>query len=41
MDFTIFLSHMRIGEPKEGPETLYAEKLSEAKLADRLGFDCI
>jgi alkanesulfonate monooxygenase SsuD/methylene tetrahydromethanopterin reductase-like flavin-dependent oxidoreductase (luciferase family) len=41
MDFTIFLSHMRLDAPHDGPETLYAEKQEEAKLADRLGFDTI
>lgn len=41
MDISIFLSHQRIGEPSSYSTNLYEEKLSEAKLADALGFSCI
>lgn len=41
MEFTIFLSHMRIERPDEYTTGLYEEKLAEAVLADRLGFECI
>ncbi len=41
MDFSIFLSHMRIHPPGHYSTNLYAEKLAEAKLADACGFDCI
>jgi alkanesulfonate monooxygenase SsuD/methylene tetrahydromethanopterin reductase-like flavin-dependent oxidoreductase (luciferase family) len=41
MEISIFLSHQRIRDDKVYSTDLYAEKLEEAKLADRLKFDCI
>ncbi|MEA2783014.1 MAG: flavin-dependent trigonelline monooxygenase, oxygenase component [Rhodospirillaceae bacterium] len=41
MDISVFLSHMRLKKPEEYTQDLYQEKLAEAILADKLGFDCI
>lgn len=41
MEFTAFLSHMRIFPPEHYRSSLYDEKLAEAKLADRMKFDGI
>jgi flavin-dependent trigonelline monooxygenase, oxygenase component len=41
VEFSIFLSHQRILPAERYTTDLYAEKLEEAKLADRLGFECV
>ncbi len=41
MDFSIFLSFQRIRPPEYYKIDLFEEKLTEALLADRLGYSCI
>lgn len=41
MEFSVFISHMRIHPPEYYGRSLFAEKLIEAKAVDRLGYDCI
>jgi len=41
MDFSVFISHMRIFPHEHYKRPLYEEKLEEAKVADRCGFNCI
>ncbi len=41
MEFSIFLSHMSIDPPSSQDNMLFENKLTEAKVADACGFECI
>ncbi|MGD9743967.1 MAG: hypothetical protein AB7V53_15085, partial [Dongiaceae bacterium] len=41
MDFSIFISHQRLFPHERYGGNLYEDKLAEAKIADRCGFNCI